>query len=335
MNILIVGAGFSGATIAQQLSEAGHQITVIDSRDHIAGNSYDYTNKHGIRVHKYGPHIFHTNNERVWNYLQQFDEWVPYKHKVKAMYERKYLTLPPNAETARIVGKENIVDIFYRPYTRKMWGMEIEELDPDIINRVKIRDDDNEFYFPEDQYQAMPRNGYTHLIRNMLKHENITVKLSTSFDKSMEDEYDHIFNSMPIDVYWDYQHGELPWRSIKFNDVSMKENHIFPVAVVNFTHNRPHTRVTEWKHFPFHGKSDYTTVTYEEPCDYKDNNFERYYPVKDLSGLNRELYQKYASIPHSKMTFIGRCGMYVYIDMHQAISSSLSVAQKFIQNSSK
>ena len=145
MKILVVGAGFSGAVVAHKLADAGHDIHVIDERNHIGGNAYDYVNNKGIRIHKYGPHLFHTNNEKVYNWVTQFDKWVPYKHKVKAQLDDgRYVTLPVNKETKDIVGHENIVSTFYAPYTYKMWGKTIEELDPSIMKRVAVRDDDNE-----------------------------------------------------------------------------------------------------------------------------------------------------------------------------------------------
>jgi UDP-galactopyranose mutase len=330
--ILIVGAGFSGATIARLLAEANLQITVIEKRSHIAGNAYDYTNDIGIREHKYGPHIFHTNNEKVFTFLSRFTEWSAYKHKVKAILPNgEYVTLPVNRATANIVGKENIIEIFFRPYTKKMWGIDVEEIDPDVLNRVSIRDDDNEYYFPTDAYQFMPTDGYTELIRKMLDHPSITIKTDMPFDKSMENDFDFIFNSMPIDEYFSYQFGELPYRSIKFHTVTLPNPFILPTATVNFTHTGPYTRITEWKHFPNHGNNAcFTTLTYEEPCDYKDNDFERYYPVKDIKGINRELFRKYAALTPKNMIFIGRCGKYAYLDMHQAVSSSMAIAADFI-----
>lgn len=333
MNILVVGAGLAGATVARVLADAGHLITVIDKRDHIAGNAYDFTNEHGIRVHKYGSHIFHTNNEEVWSFLNQFTQFVPYNHKVKALLaDGRYATLPVNRETKAMVGEENVLDIFFKPYTLKMWGVPLEQLDPSIIKRVPIRDDDNELYFPNDVYQGMPLLGYTKMVENMLKHENITVRTGTAFNKMFEAVYDHVFNSMPIDEYYDFCYGELPYRSIKFSTFDLPMSKLLPTAVVNFTHDGPHTRITEWKNYPVHGENDkMTTLTLEEPCDYRDNNMERYYPVKDVDGKNRETYKKYAAIENSKMTFIGRCGQYVYIDMHQAVGSSLAAAKRFLR----
>ncbi len=333
MRILVVGAGFSGAVVARECAAAGHLVKVIDKRNHIGGNAYDYIDENGIRIHKYGPHLFHTNNEKVVQWLSQFTEWVPYQHKVKAqLNDGTYVTLPVNKATKEIVGEENVLDIFFRPYTKKMWGKSLDELDPSIINRVPIRDDDNELYFPNDEYQMMPKNGYTEIFKNILNHSNIEVECNVEFHQSMEEEYDYVFNSMPIDMYFNYDYGKLPYRSIKFHNVVLQQPRVLPTATVNFTHDGPYTRVTEWKNIPAHGKNDYTTVlTYEEPCDYKDNNYERYYPVKDIEGTNKKTYKKYKErVNEDKMTFIGRCGMYVYVDMHQAISSALATSKRFL-----
>lgn len=332
--ILIVGAGFSGAVIARELADKGYKIVIIDKRDHVAGNAYDFDNELGIKIHKYGPHLFHTNNKTVFDWLSNYTEWTPYRHKVKAILsDGRYVTLPINKETKTIVGEENIIDTFIRPYSEKMWGMKLEELDPQIINRVPIRDDYNEYYFPNDEYQFMPKNGFTELFKNILNHPNINVKLNTSFEKSMEDDYDFIFNSMPIDEYYDFCYGELPYRSIKFTNINIPTPKILPETVVNFTHYGPCTRVTEWKNIPGHGTTkEWTTLTYEEPCDYKENNMERFYPVKDMDGINRALYKKYELIKNKKVTFIGRMGMYVYLDMHQCVSSALSIANNFLNN---
>lgn len=332
MKYLIVGAGFSGAVIARELAEAGHNVRVIEKRNHVAGNAYDYTNEHGIRVHEYGPHLFHTNNKEVYDYLGKFTEWVPYHHKVKALLEDgRYATLPVNRETKAMVGEENVLDIFFRPYTKKMWGMELDELNPEIINRVPIRDDDNDLYFPNDAYQAMPKDGYTAMVQSMLAHANIQVMLETSYDKADNWMYDRVFNSMPIDQYFDFKHGNLPYRSIRFETVTVPIPRALPSATLNFTHDGPQTRVTEWKNIPCHGDNKYsTTLTFETPCDYADNNFERYYPVKDADGVNRALYQKYKNEQPGNVTFIGRCGLYAYLDMHQAVNSALATVRKFL-----
>ena len=324
-NILVVGAGFSGSVIARELAEAGHTITVIDQRSHIGGNCFDY-DANGVRVHKYGPHLFHTNNLKVVEWLSQFTEWEEYKHKVKAYYQDTFLTLPPNKQTQDIL-KEKLVDVIYKPYTLKMWGT--LDVHGDIINRVKVRDDDNEYYFPDDQYQFLPKDGYTPIFKKILDHNKITVKIDTVFNKGMETNYDHIFNSMPIDQYYYYQYGELPYRSIKFHNKTSNDFNM-PTPVVNFTDDSIYTRVTKWDMFPNHGTGELYTL--EEPCDYKDNNMERYYPVKDVAGLNRITYNKYKAIHNDKVTFIGRCGLYTYLDMDMAISSALAITKKYIHD---
>ena len=336
--ILIVGAGFSGAVIAHELAKEGFNIDVIDKRDHIAGNAYDYLDAEtNIRKHKYGPHIFHTNNQKVYEWIIQFGEWIEYFHKVKGLLTDKTLcVLPPNQETIKIIPRNKIIDTFYRPYSKKMWNLEIEEIDPSILNRVKVRDDNNDLYFPNDKYQIMPKHGYTEIISNILKHPQINIFLSHEFNKDMESKYDYIFNSMSIDEYFNYDLGYLDYRSIKFKDRIIKKNNLTKNPVINFTtQSNVYTRFTEWKNFPFHGSDskDKTLITFEQPCDFRSNNFERYYPVKDLENKNRDLYKSYNERVNSeKMKFIGRCGLYVYIDMHQAISSSLAIASNFIKN---
>ena len=331
--VLIVGAGFSGAVIARMLAEAGINVKVIERRNHIAGNAYDYENSLGIRVHKYGPHLFHTSNQKVVDWLSNFTEWTPYRHKVKALLsDGTYVTLPVNRETIEIVGKDNIVDTFFRPYTLKMWGIPLEKLDPEILNRVPVRDDLNDLYFPNDSFQSLPSKGYTFLVQNILNHELINVSLNTNFQKSMESDFHHVFNSMPIDEYFSFCMGNLPYRSIKFHTYDLPIPKLLPVGTVNFTHDEKYTRVTEWKNFPGHGNSkSHTTLTIEEPCDYEENSFERYYPVKDISGDNQALYKKYKEMTPSNTTFIGRCGLYAYHDMHKAVSSSFKVANDYLK----
>ncbi len=331
--ILVVGAGLAGVTIARTLADAGYVVDVIDKRDHVAGNAYDYVDENGFRIHKYGPHLFHTSNDKVFDWLSRFTEWIPYKHKVKALLsDGSYVTLPPNRHTREVLGEQGVVDTLFRPYTKKMWGLELEELDSKIIQRIPIRNDDNEFYFPDERYQYLPKNGYTAMVDAVLDHENITLHLETEFQKSLEKDYHHVFNSMPIDEYFDFIHGPLPYRSIKFTNTTFPTSTLFPTAQTNFTHSGPVTRVTEWRHLPNHGGHPHmTSLTYEEPCDYRDNNYERYYPVKDIYGENRALYKKYRDIVGSNLTFIGRCGQYVYLDMHQAVGSSLAVAKRFVE----
>jgi UDP-galactopyranose mutase len=330
-NILVIGAGLSGAVIARILAENGYALEIIDKRAHIAGNVFDYVNEHGIRVHKYGPHLFHTRNKKVFDWLSKFTEWVKYKHKVKAILKNGQLvTLPVNKETAEIVGQDNIISTFIRPYSEKMWGMKLEDISSQIINRVPIRDDFNEYYFPDDEYQAVPKGGYTKMVESILNHPNIKVSLNIRFEKSMEIQYDHVFNSMPIDEYYDFCFGKLQYRSIKFHHVHIPAPQVFPVVQVNFTNNGPYTRIVEWKNIPNHGiNHNWTSLSYEEPCSFEENNEERYYPVKDKSGNQADLYQRYKNIRNDKVTFIGRLGNYAYLDMDQCVNNALIVASNF------
>lgn len=337
--VLIVGAGLTGCTIARCLADAGHHCIVVDRRKHIAGNAFDSVNKLGILKHNYGPHLFHTSNQKVIDFLSRFTEWTDYKHKVKAQLEDgRLVTLPINQETKSIVGAENCVEIFIRPYSEKMWGLPLERIDQKIISRVPMRDDLNELYFPDDTFQALPSKGYTALVQNMLEHPNITLNLETDFDKECLTDFDHVFHSGAIDEFLDFKFGPLPYRSIKFHDVNVPVKKMYPVSIVNFTDTGKFTRVVEWKNLPNHGNHEtHTTLTFEEPCDYQQNNMERYYPVKDTAGkfkADYNQYKEYAAKHFPTVTFCGRLGLYAYLDMHQAVSSSLKLAENWINTRS-
>lgn len=370
MRILVVGAGFAGAAYARTLAESGCTVTVIDKRPHIAGNCFDYVHETGVRVHAYGPHLFHTSNERVVRWLSRFTEWTPYSHKVVArLSDGRDLPLPVNLDTvngvfglsleteaevrdqlAKVsvarssidnaedwlyanIGPE-LTNLFFRPYTKKMWQLDLTETDAKVVQRIKIRTDRNDLYFPEDTFQAMPTAGYTALFANILDHQLIDVRLSTKFDHRMLAEYDYCFNSMPIDEYFDCVHGELPYRSIRFHltqePVEKAETH----ATINYTDSGPYTRETWWHTIPAHRvvETAHVLKTIEEPCDYKDNSFERYYPVKTSDARYDRLYELYLEEAKrlSGMQFIGRCGTYQYLDMHQVINQSLVNCQKWL-----
>lgn len=333
MSILFVGAGPSCLVVARELAEKGYKCTVIDKRNHIGGNMYDEVNEYGIRVHKYGPHLFHTNKEEVFNWLSKFTDWIDYEHKVKAMLcSGKLVPFPINKETKEFVEEKDLVNVFLRPYTEKMWGIKMNELDKSVINRVKTRDDYEDRYFTNEKHQCMPLLGYTKMFENIIKHKNIKIILDAPFGKSMEKDFDYIFNSMPIDEYYNYCFGELPYRSIKFTDIYFPVPKLLQVTTVNFTHKGPQTRMTEWKNIPHHGSNDeMTTITYEEPCGYKENNNERYYPVKDVNGENNKKYEQYKKIENNKMTFVGRLGKYAYFNMDEIIEDSLIISNNFIK----
>ena len=388
MNILCVGAGFAGATAARLLAEAGHQVLVIDKRDHVAGNAYDYVNEHGIRVHKYGPHLWHTSNDDVQAWASRFTEWVPYRHKVKALLKNGvYTPLPINRQTIEDVFQDKfsawfrdhsadgddpskclhqnfieqhgqiptvtgepensrqhvessvgkvLCDVFFEPYTKKMWGLSLDQLPASVAARIPTNIETNsDEYFPKDKHQFLPAEGYTTMVSNILNHYNIKVQLSTSRQDIDQTKFDHVFTTEPIDTYFNCELGELQWRSIRMHTVSIALNKALPASVVNFTNDGPYTRVTEWKQLPAHGENDlYTTLTWEEPCDYRDNDMERYYPVKTTMKdcPVRALYEKYREKAESlpNVTFCGRQGLAVYMDMHMAISSTMAIVKRFI-----
>lgn len=372
MSVLVVGAGFAGAVHARVLAEQGYDVVVIDKRDHIGGNCYDYLDSTGVRIHKYGPHLFHTSNQRVVDWLSDFTDWVPYEHRVVAkLSDGKLVPLPVNLRTVNIVFNQDLkceadardflakraipmpanavrtaedhlhsiigtelTDLFFRPYTKKMWDMDLSTMDAAVVQRLQIRFDHEDRYFPNDSFQAMPKHGYTKLFENIFDHKKISVRLDTQFAGNMLDQHDYCFNSMPIDLFFDKRFGELPYRSIKF-DLRRVEAHEAPDHVtINYTDTGRHTRETWWHNIPnhVHGDGRKVVCTVEEPCDYKDNNFERYYPVKTHDGRLDAQYQKYRALAEDleKIEFIGRCGLYQYLDMHQVINQSLMNAGRWL-----
>ncbi|OHV16776.1 UDP-galactopyranose mutase [Methylorubrum extorquens] len=378
--ILVVGAGLAGAVHARQLADAGIRVRVIDRRSHIAGNAFDEVGSHGVRVHKYGPHLFHTANRKVLDYIQRFAEWVPYTHRVKAVLPSGVLVpLPINLDTINIVFGTKLAneeearrhltsiaapivrpanaaeylasqiglqlrDLFFRPYTKKMWSLDLEEMNADVVKRLPLRFDRNDSYFADTDTQVMPRDGYASFVASMLGHPLIEVSLNTSFDHAMLNDFDHCFASLAIDEFYGFCDGELPYRSIRFHHRTeqlpsdsglWKEQADATFSVINFTDNGPFTRETSWARLPhhIHERTGYTTITKEEPCDYRDNDYERYYPVKTADGVNEEIYTRYkrrSEADSNRITFIGRCGTYRYLDMDQVINQSLMGVQRWL-----
>jgi UDP-galactopyranose mutase len=215
-----------------------------------------------------------------------------------------------------------------------MWRIELEDMDASVVKRIPLRDDDEDRYFPDDIYQMLPRDGYTKVFENILDHPGISVSLGTAFSSAMVAGYRHCFNSMPIDAYFDFRFGPLPYRSIRFHHETVPADHALGnAATINFTGDGRFTRVTDWSRLPGHrvqtGASK--TLTREEPCDYTENNYERYYPVRTSDGRYQKIYSQYkdAAAKEPGMTFIGRCGTYQYLDMHQVINQSLVEASRF------
>jgi UDP-galactopyranose mutase len=232
------------------------------------------------------------------------------------------------------IGRE-LTDLFFRPYTRKMWALDLEDMDAAVVKRIPIRFDDEDRYFADDRYQLLPRDGYAAAFRSILDHPNISVSLSVPFDRAMLAGYRACFNSMPIDEFFDFAHGALPYRSIRFY------HRAEPVgfggaraAVVNFTDAGRFTRETDWSRLPGHRlrATGYTTVTLEEPCDYAENGYERYYPVKTADRRFQQAYDRYKTLAEvsDRCIFIGRCGTYQYLDMHQVINQSLASVRRWL-----
>jgi UDP-galactopyranose mutase len=370
-NILVVGAGFAGATVARELADSGRfKIHIIDKRDHIAGNAFDPVDDQlKLRIHRYGPHIFHTNDQRIFDYLSRFTRWLPYSHQVQALVEGTgYVPLPINritlnkifnksladeAEVKAFLGTlrchhtqpanaremaENIygvelTELFFARYTQKMWGMSLSDLASEVLARLPVRYDDNVNYF-NDKIQAMPADGYLGLFESLLDHPEISISLACQFDKAMEKDYEHVFNSMPIDAYFNEQFGALPYRSIQFVHEQIEQHHQ-PVPTINFTDQSIFTRQTDWRLYPGCNLGAHQAfLTKEIPCSYEENDFERYYPVKTVDGEPQRLYRRYCEEARklAHMTFIGRCGQYIYYDMHQVVANSLKIAKEYLSS---
>lgn len=353
---LIVGAGFAGAVLAERLAaDLNKRILLIDKRSHIGGNAYDCFDEAGLLIHKYGPHIFHTNAQRIVDYLSNFTQWRKYEHKVLAQVEGQLLPMPINLTTlnklyglnmtsqeaaAFLASKAEAIDRvcssadvvisqigrdlyekFFRGYTRKQWGMDPTELSKSVTSRIPTRTTEDDRYF-NDSFQYMPLHGYTKLFEKMLDHPNITIHFNTSFDKIKNKvNYNRLVYTGPIDEYFNYCYGKLPYRSLKFEHKTIDTEIYQPVAVVNYpSENIKHTRVTEYKHLTGQAHPK-TSVTWEYPSNIGDP----FYPIP--TAENEALYKKYAAIAANlsdKPIFIGRLGSYRYYNMDQVIGQALS-----------
>jgi len=364
--ILIVGTGFSGAVIARRLAEQGHVITVIDQRDHIGGNSYDARDdKTDVMVHVYGPHIFHTDNEVVWNYVNQFSVMMPYINRVKATVNDQVFSLPINLHTINqffsktcspdeakklitdkadknitdpatfedqalaFIGKE-LYEAFFKGYTIKQWGMEPKELPASILKRLPVRFNYDDNYFNH-KFQGMPKDGYTQMIKNILEHKNIEVKLKSIFCKEEADSYDHTFYSGPLDEYFNYQNGRLGYRTLDFEKF-YHEGDYQGCAVMNYCSvDVPYTRITEHKYFSPWEKHE-GSVCYKEysrACTEKDIP---YYPIRQVGEM--ELLRSYLTLAEQEknITFVGRLGTYRYLDMDVTIAEAMKTADLYLDS---
>jgi UDP-galactopyranose mutase len=357
---LIVGAGFAGSVLAERLaSQHGARVLLIDRRPHIGGNAYDEKNEAGILYHKYGPHIFHTNSEQVVDYLSQFTKWRPYEHRVLAVVRGKQVPIPINRTTlnklfdlalqtdeeaadylasraepvadirtsedvvVNAVGRE-LYELFFQGYTRKQWGLDPSQLDKQVTSRIPTRTNTDDRYF-SDTHQAMPLHGYTRMFENMLDHPLIEVRTGVDFrDVRDEVEADHIIYTGPIDEYFDFRFGKLPYRSLKFDHRTLEEERHQPVAVVNYpSPDVPYTRISEYKHLTGQ-ESPVTTITYEYPSAEGDP----YYPIPRPE--NQELFKKYEALADETegVTFVGRLATYRYYNMDQIVGQALATFRR-------
>jgi UDP-galactopyranose mutase len=352
---LIVGAGFAGSVLAERLAAgSGKKVLIVDRRPHIAGNAYDHYDEAGVLVHKYGPHIFHTNSQEVFAYLSRFTEWHPYEHRVLASVDGQLVPIPINLDTVnrlyglrltsfemdeflksiaepveRVLTSEDVVvskvgrelyEKFFRNYTRKHWGLDPSELDASVTARVPVRLNRDDRYF-SDTYQAMPLRGYTRMFENMLDHPNIKIMLNTDY-REVVDLIPHgeVIYTGPVDEYFDYCYGRLPYRSLRFEFKTLHKPQHQPVAVINYPNEHRYTRVTEFKHLTGqeHPK---TSLVYEYPCGHGDP----YYPIPRAE--NAALYKKYKALADatSGVHFAGRLGTYKYYNMDQVTAQALTV----------
>ena len=357
---VIVGAGFAGSVIAERLARGSNKkVLLVDRRSHIGGNAYDHYNGDGLLVHKYGPHIFHTNSRDVFEYLSQFTDWRPYQHRVQAWVDGQLLPIPINLDTVNkmyglsltsfelegffakqaeprdvirtsedvIVSKvgRELYDKFFRNYTRKQWGMDPSELDAQVTARIPVRTNRDDRYFT-DTYQAMPKHGYTRMFENMLDHDNIKILLNTDY-REIEDviPYREMIFTGPIDEYFDYRFGKLPYRSLQFKFETVDKEWCQPVAVVNYPNDHAYTRVTEFKHVTgqIHPR---TSLVYEFPMADGDP----YYPVPRPE--NMEVYKQYQQLAEQTrgVWFVGRLATYKYYNMDQVTAQALTVYKKII-----
>ncbi len=364
-SFLIVGAGFAGCVIARELAEEKHQVIIIDKRNHIAGNAYDSFDAQGILIHNYGPHIFHTNSERIFNYLSQYTEWRPYEHRVLGVVEGKKYPFPINRDTlnqlyhlnlneseaadyfekareprATIKTSEDVVlnsvgrdlyEKFFLNYTKKQWGVEPSELKAGVAARIPVRTNTDDRYFT-DTYQAMPLHGYTKMFEAILKHPNIQITTGVDFSE-MKSDYasHHVVYTGPIDEYFDFCFGKLPYRSLHFQHEHISNtDYIQSVGTVNYPNDFDFTRITEFKHLTGQVHSGTSTVK-----EYPQSEGDPYYPIPN--DTNEELFKRYETLAKSEtnVTFVGRLAQYRYYNMDQVVGAALVAAENLIERFKK
>jgi len=352
---LIVGAGFAGAVMAERLaSQLNKKVLIVEKRNHIGGNAYDEYDEHGILVHRYGPHIFHSNSKKVFDYLSHFTEWIKYEHKVLASLNGELYPIPINKITLNklynlnlksdedviayyesvrekrnpILTSEDIIvnqvgydlfEKFFKHYTQKQWALEPKELSSAVCGRIPVRTNDDCRYFT-DKYQFMPKNGYTSMFEKILMHKNVEIILSTDYKEIINDiNFDKMIYTGPIDYFFDYEFGKLPYRSIRFKFKNFGEEYFQSTTQVNFvTNTEDFTRVVEHKYLSGQ-KAQNTTVSFEYP----QIEGEPFYPIP--TDENRLKYLKYSNETDKlkNVHFVGRLAEYQYYNMDQVVANTL------------
>ena len=354
-----MGAGFSGAVLAERLvSQLHKKILLIDRRNHIGGNCFDFFNKNGVLVHKYGPHYLRTNYDEVFNYLSQFTEWYKYEYRIRAYYKGELYPFPPNRDTLNqfyeinlqteqeareflnnkrinIANPKNTKEdfiskvgielyrAFFKNYTKKHWGINPKNLSPLVAARIPVRTNTDDRYFT-DKYQAMPAAGYHKLFENILNHGNITIKLNTEFkDIKNKIKYDFLIFTGPIDEFFDFKHGKLPYRSLNFEFINYEKDYYQDWVQINYPNNFKYTRIVEIKHATGQ-KIGCTTIVKEYP----NGNGKPFYPIPTED--NYKLYEKYKqdALNLNNTIFIGRLAEYKYLNMDQVILNALNTFEK-------
>lgn len=360
VDVLVVGAGFAGSVLAERSAAAGKSVLVIDKREHIAGNAFDEYDASGVLIHRYGPHIFHTNAALVSDYLSRFTEWLPYEHRVLAMLNGVPYPIPINQTTVnRLYGlsldeagvaaffedvrehrepvrsSEDVVlnsvgpdlcDKFFRGYTRKQWGLDLAELSPLVAARIPVRTNTDDRYF-SDSFQKMPAEGYTKMFTRMLDHPNIRIDLGVDFhDVRPRVKFETLVYTGPIDEYFQFRFGRLPYRSLRFDHEHIAGLERFQsVGTVNYPNDFEFTRITEFKHLTAQAHSGTSIVR-----EYPQAEGDPYYPIP--RSENQELYQRYRVLAEAEdnVHFVGRLAEYRYYNMDQVVAAALKRSEKIV-----
>lgn len=359
-SILVVGAGFAGSVMARELADGGYRVKIIDKRLHIAGNAYDEHDRHGVLIHLYGPHIFHTNGERIVQFLSRFTEWRPYEHRVRGVLKGVTYPFPINRDTLNrlygldldeagaaayyekvreprdpVLTSEDVIlnsvgrdlyEKFFLNYTRKQWGLDPSQLKAGVAARIPVRTNTDDRYFT-DSFQAMPKQGYTPMFRNMLDHPQITTEVGVDYtDIRHKAGFDHVIYTGPIDAYFDHCYGHLPYRSLRFEHEHLPNTPRFQeTGTVNYPNDQAYTRITEFKHLT--GQEHPGTSIVRE---YPEAKGDPYYPVPRAE--NEALFKRYEALGEKEggVTFVGRLAQYRYYNMDQVVGAALAAAKKFL-----